>query len=285
MKVALSGATGFIGQALLTKMREKEWSVTAIDRESFSLTDEEFRSKKIEGMDAIINLAGAPVSKKWTVQYKQEIHDSRILSTRKIVENIQTARQKPSAFISASAIGIYDSTRTHTEASTHFSGSFLSHVCRNWEKEALSAAETTRVVIFRTGVVLGSGGGALEKMHFPFSVGLGGKMGKGNQPFSFIHIHDLVNAFIFAIENHAITGIVNAVSPFPSTNAEFTTLLGKVLKQPAWLTIPEFALKFKFGEGAQILLEGQKVIPEKLLKSGFQFRYPTLQNTLVRIYG
>ena len=285
MKVAISGATGFIGRALHKKMIEKEWTVTTIGRESLSLSDEVFRSKKIEGMDVIINLAGAPVSKKWSITYKQEIYDSRIKTTKKIVDNILSAQHKPSLLISGSAIGIYDSIHEHTEESTHFGNSFLSHVCKDWEKEAFHASNSTRVVVFRTGVVLGENGGALDQLHFPFSIGLGGKIGRGDQSFSFIHMLDLINAFIFVIEHSDFKGIVNAVSPFTSTNAEFTDKLGKVLKQPAWLTIPEFLLKFKYGEGAQILMEGQKVLPEKLLTAGFQFRYPTLQNALIRIYG
>lgn len=284
MVVAISGATGFIGQALVKKFHEKEWSVVLIDRESFSLPDEEFRKRKIDGSDVVINLAGAPISTKWTEAYKKELLDSRVNSTRKIVESINKTDPKPKSFISVSAIGIYDSVHTHTEESKLYGDSFLSAICRNWEETAGKTEPGTRLIIFRLGVVLGEGGGALQKMHLPFSIGLGGKIGSGNQAFSFIHLKDLVDAFIFVIENPVISGIVNAVSPHPTTNADFTDKLGKVLRQPAWLTIPNFIMKMKFGEGAETFLEGQRVLPEKLEKAGFHFQYPTLQSALIRIY-
>ncbi|MEI7499332.1 MAG: TIGR01777 family oxidoreductase [Bacteroidota bacterium] len=285
MILALSGTTGFIGQALIKKIRERGWTLRVIDRDSFLMTDEKFLSEKIEGADAVINLAGAPVARKWTPENKKEILDSRVNTTLKISNAINQSRQKPSVFISTSAIGIYDSLKTHNETSCSYADSFLAKVCIAWEREATNAEPSTRVVIFRIGLVLGSDGGALAKMHKPFSIGLGAKIGNGKQPVSFIHIDDLINAMIFTLDTPSIIGIVNAVSPFPSNNAEFSDKLGKVLGQPVWLTIPAFAMKLIYSEGAQVLLEGQKVLPEKLLDAGFRFKYPTIQNALVRIYG
>lgn len=284
MIVALSGSTGFTGQALMNKMKNMGWVVRVIDRDAFSMPDQEFLEQKTEGADVIINLAGSPVLKKWTPANKQEITGSRINTTRKISESIVRATAKPSVFISASAIGIYDSVHTHTESSLAYANTFLADVCRKWEEEAMKSQDSTRVVIFRLGVVLGEEGGALKKMHLPFSIGAGGKTGNGKQAMSFIHIADLVDAIIFAINQPSIKGIVNAVSPYPSCNAEFTDKLGKVLDQPTWLSVPAFALKMIYGEGAQILLEGQKVLPEKLLQAGFTFKYPTIQNALFQIY-
>lgn len=285
MIVTLSGSTGFIGRHLMRRMRVLGWTVRGIVRDDFNLSDEEFAIKYIEGSDAIINLAGAPVMKKWTPAYKQEILDSRVNSTRKISGSINKAVLRPSVLISASAIGIYDSINTHNESSKAYAGSFLANVCAGWEHEALQSEHVTRVVIFRLGVILAKDGGALQKMHFPFSIGMGGKTGNGRQAVSFLHIADLTDAIIFAIQNPSLTGIVNAVSPYPISNAEFSDILGKVLRQPAWLTVPAFALKMIYGEAAQVLLEGQKVLPEKLLQSGFRFQYPTIQNALVEIYG
>ncbi|MEI7663229.1 MAG: TIGR01777 family oxidoreductase [Bacteroidota bacterium] len=285
MIVAISGASGFIGQALTGKMRDLAWTLKVIPREAFKLTDAEFLVTYIEGCDAVINLAGAPVAKKWTAAWKQEILDSRVLTTRKISTAISLARQKPAVFLSASAIGIYDSANTHTEASTAFSDSFLAKVCMAWEEEALNAQPFCRVIVFRNGLVLGSDGGALKKMHLPFSIGLGAKLGGGRQSVSFIHITDLVDAMLFATGNREISGVVNAVSPYPTNNAEFSDCLAKVLYQSCRLTIPAFALKMLYGEGASILLEGQKVLPEKLEQAGFRFKYPTIQNSLVKIYG
>jgi hypothetical protein len=285
MIVSISGASGFIGQALIRKIQHKDWIYKIIDRESLKLSDHEFLNQFIEGSDVVINLAGAPISKKWTPAYKEELISGRVNTTRKIAAAINNAERKPSVFISASAIGIYNSTETHTETSRLFASNYLAEICIDWEKEAQAAANSTRLVIFRLGLVLGVDGGALGKMHRLFRAGLGGKLGSGKQPVSFIHIRDLVDAFVFAIENGTITGIVNAVAPSPIDNAEFTKNLAKVFGQPAIFTVPEFALNLVYGEGAQVLLEGQKVLPEKLLEAGFKFQYPTIQNALVNIFN
>lgn len=284
MIIAISGASGFIGQSLKRKIRAIGWDVRIIDRESLALPDTEFREKFIEGIDVIINLAGAPISKKWTEPYKQVVRESRINTTRKIAGSIISAVQKPGLFISQSAVGIYDSTHVHKESSLFLAEGFLANLCKDWENEALGAQHVTRLVIFRTGLVFGEEGGFLDKLYLPFSIGFGGKIGDGKQVMSFIHLDDLVNAYIFVIEHPAISGIINAVSPFPTTNAEFTDKLGKVLKQPTWLAIPTFVLKMKLGEGAGMLLEGQHVLPEKLEQAGFRFAYPTVQNALVKIF-
>ena len=285
MIVSLSGSTGFVGQALLHQMRLQNWDVRIINRESFHKTESEFLDEYIEGSDAVINLAGAPVSKKWTAAYKKEILESRTMTTRKISLAITQSQRKPAVFISASAIGIYDEVHTHNETSTAFSHSYLASVCQAWEHEAQAAASQTRLVICRTGLVLGSEGGALKKMHLPFSIGLGGRIGNGKQAVSFIHIKDLVRALMFCIENQEIAGVVNAVTPYPTSNVEFSDRLAKVLNQPCWLAIPAFAMRFLYGEGAQLFLEGQKVLPAKLEQAGFRFNFPAIQNALVQIYG
>lgn len=284
MIIAISGSTGFVGQALTRRLAGKGITLRAIDRTSLSLSDKEFQLRIIEESDVVVNLAGATVSQRWTPQRKEEIYHSRINTTQKIVSAINAAEKKPSVLISASAVGIYDSLGTHSEQSLQFSDSFLGKVCRDWEKEAMAVSGLTRVVIFRIGVVLGKNGGALAKMAGPFKLGLGGKIGSGKQIMSFIHLEDLLDAIIFAIENPGIRGVYNAVSPFPVSNHEFTTTLGKIFKQPAFLTIPQFAIKLMLGEGAQILLEGQNVLPERLTAAGFRFKYPTLQNALMNIY-
>ncbi len=285
MVITVSGASGFIGKTLVRILQRKDWTVRIINRDSFSLPDQDFLSQNIEGADVVINLAGAPVAKKWTPDYMKEIIASRVTTTRKISDAINLAKRKPALFISTSAIGIYDSKETHTETSLSFGNTFLSKVCIEWEHEARLAEISTRVVIFRLGMVLGNDGGALDKMQRLFRIGLGGKLGSGEQAVSFIHINDLMNAFIFAIENENLRGIVNAVSPFPSYNAEFTDKLGKVFNQPTWIAVPAFILKKLYGEGAQVMLDGQKVIPEKLLNAGFKFSFPTIQNALVNLFS
>ena len=283
MIVAISGATGFIGQKLTTRLRTLASSVRFIDRVSLALSEDDFLREKIEGADVIINLAGASVSKKWTSEYKNEILSSRVNTTRKIAEAINRATVKPRLFISASATGIYPSSGIHSEESVTTSGSFLAKVCTEWEREARTAENSTRLVLLRIGVVLGDDGGMLEKIATPFRYGLGGKLGSGRQGFSFIHIRDLVSAILFILENEQMKGVINAVSPYPTDNAEFTQTLARVFGQPAFLTVPSFALKWMLGEGAEVALDGQKVVPEKLLKAGFRFEYPTIRNALVNL--
>lgn len=284
MQISMSGATGFIGDTLKNRFLEMGWSVNVINRQSLELQDTEFLEQKIEGSDAVINLAGAPLLKRWNEHYKQEIYDSRIVMTRKIATAIRYAQRKPRVFISGSAIGIYDSTETHTEESHGFADDFMGKVCMDWEHEALEASSFTRVVLFRTGLVLGKNGGALETMYRPFRLGLGGTIGNGKQAFSWIHTTDLINAFLYTIENENLSGPVNAVAPEPTTNYHFTKTFGKVLLQPAILRVPEFGLKLIYGEGAGAIISGKKVLPGKLLKAGFNFRFPTIEKALVDLY-
>lgn len=285
MIVAISGASGFLGRSLVQKLRQRDWEIRNIVRSDTEEPSGDSLYQKIKDCDVVINLAGAPISRRWTAAYKEEIMQSRVGTTRKIVEAVNRKENKIKVFISASAIGIYDSNGEHTEASEQFAGSYLAKVCQEWEQAAMKATGVNRRVILRIGVVLGKNGGALAKLEGHFRMGLGGKLGSGDQPFSFIHIHDLLEAILFCIDHEEIDGIVNAVAPHSSYNWEFTEKLGKTFGQPAFFTVPAFALKLVLGEGAQVLLEGQKVLPDKLLKSGFSFRFPTIQSTLKDIFS
>jgi uncharacterized protein len=284
MQLSLSGSTGFIGSALKRFFIEKGWTINEITRQSLSLNSDEFLKKKIEGSDVIINLAGAPVQKRWTAAYKNEILQSRVNSTQKIVDAILLMEKKPAVFISASAVGIYDSKNHHTEESLLFSGDFLGKVCRDWEETAMKAQSATRLVILRIGLVLGKDGGMLHKVYPLFSKGLGGKIGNGTQVMSWIHITDLLRVISFIIENKTISGVVNVVSPTPVSNEHFTGILGKVLLQPAFLKVPVFGLKAVYGEAAEMLVTGQTVIPKKLMDHGFEFSFPTIEKALVNLY-
>lgn len=281
MKIAVSGASGFTGSALVRELVRREHEVIKISRDSFTLPPDEFTAKKIEGTDAIVHLAGSPIIRRWTVKGKREITDSRILTTRRIVEAIAQATVKPKVLISASAIGIYDSQNTHTEESRDFSDGFLSRVCRDWETETLRAEGLIRTVILRLGVVIGDGG-MIARLRFPFSVGLGGTIGNGRQHFSFIHIDDLIAIILACMENTEMSGIYNAVAPWPTDNGHFTEVLGKVLMQPAIFRIPAFALKLMYGEAAVVLTEGQRVLPERLMQLNFPYKYPTIEKALLR---
>lgn len=284
MQASISGSSGFIGSALLRELSLKGWKIKVIDRQALSLSLDDFRKNYMEGSNLVINLAGAPIQRKWTDAYKKEIVSSRVETTRKIVQAIAQMEVKPDLFISASAVGIYDATHAHTEESLHLDQGFLGSVCKAWEAEAKLAEPLTRTIIFRLGVVLGKNGGALEKMHPLFRSGLGGKLGRGDQYMPFIHLDDVLEAFHFVIEHTETQGVYNLVAPYPVTNYEFTDVYAKVLNQMAFLTVPAFALKWKFGESAIILLEGQNVRPERLEKAGFTWKYPSIRNALTAIY-
>lgn len=284
MQVSISGSSGFIGKELISALDNQGMTFTVINRESFKMSDDEFLAKKIEGKDAVINLAGSPIVRKWNDKVKDEIYKSRIETTRKIVKAIRNAQVRPKVFASASAVGIYSSNGRHTEESTDLANDFLANVCKDWEAEALSAGDVTRVAVIRTGIVLGNTGGVLHVMEKPFRMALGGKIGKGTQPVSWIHIRDLINIYKMILENDSVSGIINGVSPNPVTNAYFTKTFAKVLNQPAVFTIPMFALKAVYGEAAGTLEHGQEVVSEKLEKYGFHFQYPTIEKALLMLY-
>lgn len=283
-KVVISGSTGFTGSALIRMFRSSGWEIAALRREDFSLPTDLFAQRFLENTNAVVHLAGAPVIRRWTPGYKEEIRKSRTDTTRKIADALKITGNKPGVLISASAVGIYDGEHEHTEESPYLATGFLAEVCREWEDAALSAASVTRVIILRTGIVLDRGIGAMKPMELPFKLGLGGTIGNGRQPMSWIHIADLESLYSFIIGNPGISGVVNGVAPFPTTNLHFTKTLGKVFNQPTLLRIPEFMLKLVYGEGASTLTSGQFVLPGKALKADFEFRFPTIEKALMDLY-
>jgi uncharacterized protein (TIGR01777 family) len=283
MKIAISGPNGFIGSALIGKLVKNGHLVNFLTRESFEMPAEEFLAAKIEGVDAVINLAGAPLVRRWTPAWKEEIRNSRILTTRMLAEAIRNAAARPGLFISWSAIGIYDDIHRHSEASQDFATDFLGQVCRAWEAEAMAVSGLTRVNIIRCGVVIGDGG-MLDRLLPVFRIGAGGKIGSGDQPMSFIQIEDLVRIVLRMLEKPDMSGIYNATAPWPTTNYHFTETLGKVLNQPAFLTVPAFLLRWIYGEAAETLIHGQKVFPERLEQEGFTFNFPTIEKALLEVF-
>ncbi|MFH1297174.1 MAG: TIGR01777 family oxidoreductase [Bacteroidota bacterium] len=284
MKIALFGASGFIGTHLKRALRADDHELTFALREGFAKRDADFNTAFINGHDIVINLTGAPLSGRWNETYKQELYDSRILTTRKIAKAILEAPDPPECFISASAVGIYNDSIRHTEESLEFADHSLAKLCQDWEAEAMLAKTACRVVILRQGVVLAKDEGVLEKMAPSFRMGIGARVGNGNQGISWIHMDDLVALFLFVINHPEIKGIVNAVGEYPTDNYHFSETLGKMFTQPVYFSIPKFALRLIYGEGALVLTEGQKVLPEKLLKNGFRFQYPSIDKALVGIY-
>lgn len=240
--------------------------------------------EKIARADIVINLAGAPIIARWSEEYKKVLRSSRIETTKKIVEAMREADKKPEFFISTSAVGIYDNQRTHTEEDCQFSDDLLASICQDWEACALQAKELgIRTVIFRFGIILGKGGGMMQKVLTPFSLGLGGSIGNGKQAFSWIHIDDLEKSYAHVLEHAGSEGVYNLGAPHPVTNAEFTKALGKALSRPAFLPVPEFVLRLMYGDGCKVMTDGQSMIPKRLLDSGFVFKYPTIETALEEI--
>lgn len=281
MKIVASGITGFIGSYLKTEfVVNRKWQVEALRTADFGLEDDTF-IKKINGADVIINLAGATISARWTEDYKKLLYSSRIDTTRKIVSAIAKLKKKPKLFISASAVGRYAAEGVHTEEKGVYATDFLGRLAGNWEAEALKAAGAgVRTVIFRFGVVLGPDGGILSKMLPPFRLGLGGAIGDGGQPCSWVHIKDVSDAFLAAIDDRKFSGIYNLCAPNPTTNEGLTKAIGNALHMPTMFRIPKFALRLKFGEGAETFASGQSVLPKRLLEAGFKFSFATIEEAI-----
>lgn len=243
--------------------------------------------EKISGCDGVVNLAGEAIAEaRWTPERKQSLMNSRKITTQKLVEAIANANPKPSVLVSASAIGFYGTSETATFDETSAAGSdFLAEVCQTWEAEANKVKESgVRLVILRTGIVLGMGG-ALGKMLTPFKMFAGGPIGSGNQWFSWIHRDDLVNLILRALTRSQMKGVFNATAPTPVRMAEMTTTLGQVMNRPSWLPVPSFALEAMLGDGAKVVLEGQEVLPKHTLTEGFEYQYPTIRPALEEILG
>ncbi len=278
MKIAITGGTGFIGRHLSAYLRTLDHELILIQRSDW--TEGAGRiSKLINSSDVLINLAGSPVIKRWTAANKKNILASRLDTTNLLVEciTLMPETERPKIFISASAIGIYDSTKVHTEQSTDFDNNFLADVCQKWEKCLAPLSDMQiRVCVMRIGLVLGEDGGLLKQVLPLFKAGLGGKIGSGLQAFSFIHYHDFCRVIEYFINNNQCKGIFNLTVPEFSTNAVFTKTLAKALHRPAFFTVPAFALKLIYGKAAVALLKGQSVYPQHLLDCGFKFRYPDI---------
>ncbi len=304
MKIAITGATGFVGSRLIPQLHQAGHSLILLVRNPdkarrlfppsqfqpleivpYQATSAGSWQAQINGCDAVINLAGEPISERWSPDYKKAILASRQIGTQKIVEAIANADQKPTVLINASAIGYYGTSETETFQETSPAGNdFLAQVCQTWEDEAQKVtAFGVRLVILRLGVVLGENGGALAKMLPPFKLFAGGPIGSGQQWFSWIDQDDLVNLIQFALEHREMQGTYNATAPNPVRMNEFCHELGAVLQRPSWLPVPDFALELLLGEAAKLVLEGQQVLPQATQSLGFEYQYPTVGSSLRKI--
>lgn len=279
MRVALVGGSGFIGRRVRDALVARGDDVTVT-----SLRDPVRAATDAAGRDVVVNLAGAPVSTRWTAAHKAAIEASRVDAPRAFLHALSTAGARPSAYISASAIGYYGMSRTATFTENSPPGDdFLARVCIAWEAQAEAArAQGMRVACIRTGLVLGTGGGALGALVPIFRAGLGGVVGSGEQWYSWIHLDDLVGIYLRAIDG--LEGAFNGTAPQPVRNRAFTHALGNALHRPTIVPTPAFALRLMLGEGASIVTEGQRVLPEATLAHGYVFRYPELGAALAQLF-
>ncbi len=295
MNITLTGATGFVGSRLLAKLIADGHRVHVLGRRrspklpgSVSFSEWSAASEpppeSLAGADAVIHLSGEPVAQRWTAAAKARIRNSRVDGTRLLVGALARQPRRPAVFVCASAIGFYGSRGDETLTETSAAGQgFLAEVVTDWESAAQAAEPLSiRVVSLRLGVVLGQGG-ALAKMLPPFRFGVGGRIGSGRQWMSWIHIADAVALSLFAVDNSALRGPVNATSPQPVTNLDFTRELAAGLHRPAIFPVPPVALKLLFGEMAGVLLGSQRVLPKAAEAAGFHFRYPELRPALAEI--
>jgi len=298
MRIVVIGGSGLIGKKLVHQLLKQQHEVILLSRSPdksksifpsvravyWDAKSDTILREIFQGNSAIINLSGESIaSKRWTHTQKQKILSSRIESTRAIVSAIRTAKENPTVLLQASAVGYYGDTKEDEVTESHPRGSgFLSDVCEQWEAEALKAQESgVRIILVRTGIVLDTQGGALQKLLVPFRVYMGGPLGSGRQWFPWIHVQDEVRAILFSLEHESISGPINLSAPNPERMSDFCNTLGQIIHRPSWLPVPEIILKAAFGEMAEsFLLLGDRVIPEKLLKAGFHFTFSTLESAL-----
>jgi uncharacterized protein len=282
MKIAISGSTGFIGKQLSDYLLRSGNELIVISRTDFTEAGNRL-AKLINSADVIINLAGSSVVCRWNEQNRRQILESRVDTTRSLVDAVlkNLPEYCPKIFINASAIGIYDYSVSHVERSESLSSGFLASVCKAWEYETEPLEKVNlRLCKIRIGMVLGRGGGSFGKMLPIFKAGIGGKISTGQQTFSFIHILDFCRAIVHLIEHESCSGIYNLCSPAPTTNAIFTKTLSDMLHRPAFFSVPGFILKLIYGEAAELLTKGVGAMPARLLEEGFEFSYPDISTAL-----
>lgn len=295
MKYLITGGTGFIGSHFLKHLflENGKDSVTVLSRKSLSdkshciFINDLSTIKSDAVFDCIINLAGKPIDCLWTEGNKKTLINSRVQTTKGLIDLIQRLENRPKIMLSASAIGFYgDYTNETLDEDAIGKPSFTHSLCERWEKEALKARDYgVRVCIMRLGVVLGKKGGFIKKTYYPFKCGLGGKIGNGKQLFSWIHMKDVIAAMEFIIENEKCSGIYNFTSPNATTNEALTHSMGEILNRPTVFNMPAFFIKLVFGEmGNNLLLKGNRVVPKKLLEEGYAFKYGDIKMALKDIY-
>jgi uncharacterized protein len=286
MNIKIAGASGYIGNIVSNKYKSDGHHVEAIGRELLYGKKDEL-TDYIKDADVVINLAGASIFKRWNKNNKREIYESRVTTTKNIVDAINKLPPgaQLSKVIAISATGIYLSGKVHNEQSRDYDRGFPGKIVRAWEDAWEGLPKNITLTIFRSAPVIGKGSPVIRKLNLPFKLGIGGKIGTGIQPFPFIHEQDLARAFSFVLLSSTQNKIFNLAAPQEITNAYFTKILAKKLHRPAIIPIPAFALKIIFGESSVMLTESPSIIPEALESAGFSFNYPTIESALEEIYG
>jgi uncharacterized protein (TIGR01777 family) len=299
VRVAVTGATGAIGREVVSSLVERGDSVVALSR---SVESAEKRlgtgvdvvawaepksapppAEAFAGVDGVVHLLGEPVAQRWSDDARREIRDSRVLGTRNLVDGLRAAEPRPRVLVSQSASGFYGPRGDERvdERQPAAAGAFLADVVVAWEAEARRAEELgLRVALMRTGVVLSEGGGALEKMLPPFKMGVGGPVAGGRQFVPWVHVDDVVGSLLFALDTDGASGPINVAAPEPVTNAQLSKALGRVLRRPAFMPVPGFAVRTLYGDMASIVTSGVRMVPRRLDELGYEFRRPDLEDAL-----
>ena len=289
MKITVTGASGLIGSKLVDRLRARGDEVTTLSRNPSSPGAARWQPEQepapkaaLDGADAVVHLAGENVAQRWSDDAKRRIRDSRELGTRNLVAGIEAADPRPRVLVSSSAVGYYGPHGDEVlDERTPAGAGFLADVCVAWEREAQRAAELgLRVATIRTGVVLDKTGGALAKMLPFFKLGVGGPVAGGHQYMPWIHVDDVVGLYLAAVDDDAYDGPVNATAPSPVTNATFSKALGRALHRPAFAPVPGLAVHVLYGEMAEIVTKGQRVLPRKAQEQGYAFAHPDLDEAL-----
>jgi uncharacterized protein len=294
MQIGLTGATGFLGRAVVKLAVRRGHEVIAFSRDPGRIVHDCIETRRfsleeppdLRGCEAVIHLAGERVAGWWSRRKKERIRSTRVEGTRRVVEAIARMPVKPEALICASAIGFYGNGGEADLTETAPSGDgFLSEVCRAWEAEAEAAVDVCRVVHPRFGLVLGNDGGALPALKRVFRLGLGGPFSDGSQWISWIHVEDAISLLLFSVENMAVQGVLNATAPWPVRNAEFTRILARAVHRAAIFRVPACGLRIVLREFSRELLDSRRVLPQRALEQGFPFRFPELEPAIKDLLG
>ncbi len=297
MKILISGGSGFVGSNLTKLLLEKGYEVTVMARNPTkgSSLPPQVKTLAADAMkpgpwqselalhDAVVNLAGVSINKRWDENHKKMLRDSRIMTTCNVVNALSSEKNRITTLVNASGVGIYGYTKDEqlSENAPPGRSDFLSKLAQDWENEAIKAKDYgVRLVIARIGIVLGKDGGALAEMTKPFRFFVGGPLGDGKQWFPWIHVRDLCRAILFSIENSTMSGPINCVAPNPVRNADLAKAIGKALGRPSFMPVPAFMIRLILGEFGSVILEGQRAIPKALLDNGFKFEFTNIDAAL-----